>query len=325
MLGNILITRSIPEEGLTSLKDRVNIDQWENDEPIPREELLKRLKGKDGVICLLNEKMDREAIDSGENLKVISNYAVGYDNIDVEYATKKGIIVLNTPGVLTDATADLAFALFLSSARRIGESERYVRDGKFTTWGPKLMLGKDIWGSTLGVIGAGKIGSAVLRRGKGFNMELLYYSRTRDQVLEEETGASFVSLEELLKRSDFISLNCPLTEETRHLISRKELQMMKRDSVLINTARGPVVDEKELYKALKDGEISYAGLDVYEKEPEIYSPLLEMENVVLVPHIGSSTVTTRTKMAALAAEGTIKVLEGEKPSNVVNPEIFDRS
>ena len=325
MVPRILITRPLPEEGLKDLQGKVEIDQWNEEYPIPRDELLTRLNGKDGLICLLNEKMDREAIDAGKDLKVIANYAVGYDNIDVEYATRKGIAVLNTPGVLTDATADLAFALLLSSARRIGESERYVRGGKFNTWGPKLMLGKDVWGSTLGVVGAGKIGKAVLTRGKGFNMNLLYHSRSRKKDLEEELGAKWCSLDELLRMSDFVSLNCPLTDETKHLISERELAIMRRDAVLINTARGPVVDEKALYSALRNGSILYAGLDVYEKEPEVYPPLVGLDNVILAPHIGSSTVTTRTRMAEMASWGLLKVLSGDVPPNIVNPEVLERS
>ncbi len=306
------------------LVGNVNIDLWNEDRPIPRDELLSRLSDKDALICLLNEKMDKEAIDSGSDLKVIANYAVGYDNIDVDHATEKGIVVLNTPGVLTNATADLAFSLLLAAARRIGESERYVREGKFKTWGPKLMLGKDVWGSTLGVIGAGKIGSAVLRRGKGFGMKLLYHSRSRNMELEDEIGAEYVSMEELLKRSDFVSLNCPLTAETKHLIGRAELKMMKNDAILINTARGPVVDEKELFNALSNGDILSAGLDVFEEEPDIYQPLMDLDNVVMVPHIGSSTTVTRTRMALMVTEGVLKVLEGNIPGNIVNPDVIER-
>ena len=324
MVPKILITRPIPENGLKDLYGKVEIDQWNEEYPIPRKEFLSRLKGKEGVICLLNEKMDREAIDAGDELKVIANYAVGYDNIDVDFATEKGIMVLNTPGVLTDATADLAFALILSSARRIGESERYVRNGKFKTWGPKLMLGKDVWGATLGVVGAGKIGRAVMKRGKGFDMKILYNSRSRKREIEEELEAEWCSLEDLLRRADYVSLNCPLTEETKHMIGERELSLMRKDSILINTARGPVVNEKALYKSLKNREILYAGLDVYENEPEVYEPLLDLDNVVLAPHIGSSTVTTRTKMAELAAGGLLLALSGGTPDNIVNPEVLER-
>jgi glyoxylate reductase len=267
--------------------------------------------------------MDREALDSGKDLKVIANYAVGYDNIDVEYATRKNIAILNTPGVLTDATADLAFSLLLASARKIGESERYVRKGNFRSWGPELMLGKDVWGATLGVIGAGQIGEAVLRRGKGFEMELLYHSRSPKPRIEKELDASYVPLEELLRRSDFISLNCPLTPETRHLIGKEELLSMKEDAILINTSRGPVIDENALVEALRNGWIGGAGLDVYEWEPKVHPDLLEMENVVLAPHIGSATHTTRNKMASMASEGILKLLSGSRPENIVNPEVLE--
>ncbi len=322
-LPEVLVTRNLPDPAYQILNGKVEIDSWEEDDPMPREKLLERLKGKTAVICLLSDRMDREAIDSGRDLKVIANYAVGYDNIDVEYATENNIAVINTPGVLTAATADLAFALLLAAARRIGESDRYVRDGRFKQWGPKLMLGKDVWKATLGVIGAGKIGRAVLRRGKGFEMNLLYYSRNRKKDLEEELGARYVNLKELLRESDFVSLNCPLTDETRHMIGPRELEMMKDDAVLINTARGPVVDEEALENALKNGIIGSAGLDVYEREPRVHPGLLELENVVLAPHIGSSTHTTRNAMAELVARGTLEILSGNVPQNLVNPEIVE--
>lgn len=323
-LPEVLVTRNLPDPAYQILKRKVEIDSWEEDDPMPRGKLLERLKGKTAVICLLSDRMDREAIDSGRDLKVIANYAVGYDNIDVEYATENNIAVINTPGVLTAATADLAFALLLAAARRIGESDRYVRGGRFKQWGPKLMLGKDIWKATLGVIGAGKIGRAVLRRGKGFEMNLLYYSRNRKKDLEEELGARYVNLKELLRESDFVSLNCPLTDETRHMIGPGELEMMKDDAVLINTARGPVVDEDALENALRNGIIGSAGLDVYEKEPRVHPGLLELENVVLAPHIGSSTHTTRNAMAELVARGTLEILSGKVPQNLVNPEVVER-
>jgi len=320
----VLVTRRLPEHGLDILEGKAEVHVWNEDRPMPRDLFLEGLKGKDAVICLLNDRMDREAMDAGRDLKVIANYAVGYDNIDVDLATERGIMVLNTPGVLTDATADLAFALMLAVARRIGESERYVRSGSFTAWGPELMLGKDVWGAALGVIGAGKIGTAVLRRGKGFNMKLRYHSRTRKPELERELGAEWSSLDELLSASDFVSLNCPLTEETRHMIGSRELELMKEDAVLVNTARGPVVDEKALFKALREGSILGAGLDVYEEEPKVHPPLMELDNVVLLPHIGSSTVTTRTRMAEMASEGVLKALGGEVPDNLVNVDVLRR-
>ncbi len=316
----VLITRRIPQIGMDILSEFADLDIWEEDSAIPRDEFLGRLVGKDAVICLLSDRMDAEAMESGSELKVIGNYAVGYDNIDVEEATRRGIPVLNTPGVLTDATADLAFALILSAARRIPEGDRYIRAGKFKTWGPRLMLGKDLSGMTLGVIGAGKIGSAVLRRARGFGMDLAYNSRTKNKGLEEELGARFLEKDRILREADIISLNCPLTEDTYHLIGERELSMMKDDAVLVNTSRGPVVDEKALYRALKEDRIHSAGLDVFENEPEVFPPLMELDNVIMVPHIGSATVRTRNKMAEMVSRGIIDVIQGRIPPNLVNPD-----
>ncbi|MGA1820694.1 MAG: 2-hydroxyacid dehydrogenase [Thermoplasmatota archaeon] len=320
----LLVTRLLPEEGMERLREFARLDVWEEDSPMPRAELLDRITDKDGVLSLLSDRIDKEVMDGAPGLRVIGNYAVGYDNVDVSSATSRGIAVINTPGVLTDATADLAFGLLLASARRVAEGDRYIRDGKFKTWGPRLLLGKDVHGAALGVVGAGKIGEAVLRRGKGFRMRLLYNSRSRRPELERDLGAEYMELDQLLKESDFISLNCPLTRETHHLISERELSLMKKDAVLINTARGPVVDEKALYGALRGRSIGGAGLDVFEEEPRVYPPLMELDNVTMVPHIGSSTVTTRRKMAFMVADGMEKVLSGTVPDNIVNPEVFNR-
>lgn len=320
----MLITRKLLEEGLSDLRDIADLDIWEEDAPIPREELLRRIADKDALISLLSDRIDRDVIDRAKGLKVIGNYAVGFDNVDVEHATSKGIPVLNTPSVLTEATADLTFALLMAAARRIAEGERLVRSGAFNSWGPTLLLGKDVWGATLGVVGAGKIGTAVLRRGKGFGMRLLYHSKPRNEEVEKELGAMYVPLEELLGSSDFVTLNVPLTAETRHLIGEKELAMMKRDAILINTSRGPVVDENALSKALTERRIQAAALDVYEEEPKVHPWLLSIQNVVLAPHIGSATVTARTNMAKLVASGVAAVLKGERPGNVVNPDVFKK-
>lgn len=319
----ILVTRIIPQTGLDMLSKKGELDIWEGDMAMPREELIESAGDVDAVLCLLSDKFDAEVMDAAPRLKVIGNYAVGYDNIDVDEATSRGIPVVNTPGVLTDATADLAFALILASARRIAEGDRFVRSGSFRIWGPKLMLGKDLSGAVLGVVGAGKIGEGVMRRAKCFGMEIAYCSRSRRTDLEEELGATRMELDELLKCSDFISLNCPLTPETHHLIGERELSMMKKDAMLINTARGPVVDEEALYRALKDDVIGGAGLDVFEKEPEVYGPLMELDNVTMVPHVGSATVRTRNRMAELAAGGIIDCLEGRRPQNLVNPAVFE--
>jgi len=321
-LPYLLVTRLLPKEGMERLQGFARLDVWEEDCPMPREDLLDRVSDKDGILSLLSDRIDREVMDTAPRLRVIGNYAVGYDNIDVTTATSKGIPVINTPGVLTDATADLAFGLILASARRLAEGDRYIREGRFRTWGPTLLLGKDVQGATLGVVGAGKIGEEVLRRGKGFRMRLLYHSRSRRPELEREIGAEYRELDQLLSEADFISINCPLTEETYHLISERELSLMKEDAILINTARGPVVDEKALHRFLSEGRIGGAGLDVFEEEPKVYPPLMELQNVTMVPHIGSSTVSTRRKMAFMVADGMKVALSGMMPDNIVNPEVF---
>ena len=313
----ILLTRKLPDKGMSRLRSDAHLDLWEEDDAIPREEMLKRASECDALICLLSETIDGEIMNTG--IKAIGNYAVGYDNIDIGEATSRGIPVFNTPGVLTDATADIAMSLLLAAARRLVEADSYIREGRFTGWSPELFLGKDLKGSRLGVIGAGKIGGAVLKRAKGFGMELTYNSRERKPQLEKETGATYCDLDDILKRSDFVSLNVPLTDETHHLIGRKELKMMKNDSILINTSRGPVVDEGELYSALVNGEIMAAGLDVFEEEPKVYPPLLELKNVVMLPHLGSATVNTRTRMAEMVIDDVINYLKDKDVENCVNP------
>ncbi|MCX8057303.1 MAG: D-glycerate dehydrogenase [Ignavibacteria bacterium] len=315
----VFITSIIPEVGIELLKKNdIEVIQNKSYLPLEKEKLIKKAKDCDALLCLLSNKIDREIIDALPNLKVISNYAVGFNNIDVEYATQKGIWVTNTPDVLTDATADLAFALLLACARRIVEADKFTREGKFKMWQSDLMLGKDLKGKTVGIIGAGRIGQAFGKRAKGFEMKILYYDKKRIQKFEEETGAKFSSLSQLLKKSDFISLHTPLTKETYHLIDKKEFNLMKDGAILINTARGEVVNEKELVNALKSGKLFSAGLDVYEFEPKITKDLLKMKNVVLLPHIGSATIETRNKMAELAANNIIRVLLGKKPLTPVN-------
>jgi len=319
----VLVTRRIPDAGLDILRDHVELDIFEGDHPIPREELRKRIKGKDGLLCLLSDRIDAEIMDvAGPQLKVISNYAAGYNNIDVKAATERGIAVTNTPGALREATADLTWALLLSAARRIVEGDRFMRAGKFVGWGPRLLLGHDVWGKTIGIIGMGDIGGAVARRAKGFNMRILYHNRRRNEALEKELGAEYRTLDDLLREADFITLHVPLTPETRHLIGERELDLMKRTAILINVARGEVVDEKALVEALKSGKIAAAGLDVYENEPEMSPGLAELENVVLTPHTGSATHTSRDTMARMAASDLLRVLKGERPVNLVNPEIW---
>ncbi|RLF38066.1 MAG: D-glycerate dehydrogenase [Thermoplasmata archaeon] len=321
----VFVTRKIPEEGLKILEKGCDEVQVFPHDRIPKKkEIIEGIKGKDGLLCLLTDPIDKEVISSGDRLKAISIYAAGYDNVDVKEATKRGIIVSNTPDVLTDATAELAWALLFAVARRVVEGDRFTRSGKFRGWSPLLMLGKRISGSTLGIIGAGRIGTAFALKSKGLNMKVLYYNRSKNEVLEKELGARKVSLEDLLKQSDFISIHLPLTPETYHLIGEKELSMVKKGAVIINTARGAIIDERALVKALKEKRIFGAGLDVYENEPEVNEELKKLDNVVLLPHIGSATFETRVKMAILAAENLVASLKGEKPKYCVNPEVFDK-
>ncbi|MDI3500332.1 MAG: glyoxylate reductase [Thermoanaerobacter sp.] len=323
MKPKVFVTRIIPEEGLNILREIADIKVWQEELPPPREVLLKEVKEVDGLLSLLTDKIDAELMDRAKKLKIVSNYAVGYDNIDLEEATKRGIMATNTPGVLTETTADLAFALLMATARRIVEGDKFVRAGKWKTWGPMLLLGQDIYGATLGLIGLGRIGYAVAKRAKGFDMKVMYYDQVRNEKAEQELGLEFVTLEKLLKESDFVSIHVPLTPQTRHLINEKTLSLMKKNAILINTARGPVVDEKALYEALVNNRIAGAGLDVMDPEPpSMDNPLLKLDNVILLPHIASASVATRTKMAIMAAENLVAGLKGEIPPNLLNKEVL---
>jgi glyoxylate reductase len=323
MKPKVYVTRLIPDEGLNMVKDFCDAEVWEGELPPPKEVIIEKVRDVEGLLCLLTDKIDAEVMDAAPKLRVISNYAVGFDNIEVEEATKRGIIVGNTPGVLTDTTADFAFALLMAAARRVVEGVDYVRAGKWKTWGPKLLLGHDIHGSTLGIIGLGRIGGAVARRARGFDMRILYYDIRRREDLEEELGVEYADLETVLKEADFVTLHTTLTPETYHLIGLRELKLMKKTAILINTSRGPVVDPKALYEALKDGEIAYAALDVTEPEPiQVDDPLLTLDNIIIVPHMASASRSTRGKMAVMAAENLIAGLKGEMPPNPVNPEVF---
>jgi glyoxylate reductase len=313
----ILVTREIPEAGLRLLEsfDVTVLSEL----PPGRDELLEAARGVDGVLCTLTENIDAEFMDAaGEGLKVVANMAVGYDNVDLEAAKERGVVITNTPEVLNETTADTTFMLLLAAARRLGEGERLVRAGEWEAWGPKMLLGPDVWGKKLGIVGFGGIGQAVARRAKGFGMEILYTGRSRKEEAEEEFGARYLELDELLRESDFVSIHTPLTAETQYLIGASELEKMKPEAVLVNTSRGPLVDEAALADALESGRIFAAGLDVYEEEPEVHPKLLELENVVLAPHIGSASIETRDKMAALAAENLRAVLSDEEPPNPVN-------
>jgi len=319
----IFVTRKIPRQGLELLKKHHELEINPENRVLTKEEIIKGVKGKEGLLCLLTDEIDKDVITAEPKLKMIASYAVGFDNIDVKAATERKIPVSNTPGVLTDATSEMAWALLFSVARRIVEGDKFTRSGNFHGWDPMLLHGTGVANATLGVVGAGRIGTAFALKSKGFNMEVLYFSKRRNDILEKELNAKKVTLEELLKKADFVSLHVPLIDSTHHLIGEKELKMMKETAVLINTSRGPVVDEKALAKALKEKWIFGAGLDVYENEPKINDALKKLDNVVLQPHSASATTESRTKMAVMAAENMMTGLEGKKPPNCVNPEVFE--
>ncbi len=325
MKPKVFVTARIPDEGLELLQKDCDVTVNEKDGTLTKQELIGGIGCGDAVLSMLSDAITEDVLNACTNLRVIANYAVGYNNIDIKAATKRGIIVTNTPGVLTEATADLAWALLMDVARRVTEGDRMTRAGKFTGWAPKLLLGYDVYGATLGIIGFGRIGKAMARRAKGFNMRVLYHQRNRSsQEIEKQCNANYATLEELLKTSDFISLHCPLTPETKYLIGEKQLAMMKPSAVLINTARGPVVNESALVRALKEKRIFGAAFDVYENEPKLSEGLTELENVVLAPHIGSASLATRAKMSLMAAQSILDVLSGKTPENVVNIDALRR-
>ena len=318
----VFVARRIPEEGLEAIRAVCDADLWPDELPPPRHELLRRVAGCDGVLTLLTDRVDDELLDAaGPNLRVVSNYAVGFDNIDVAACTRRGIPVGNTPGVLTETTADLAWALLMAAARRLPEGDRYVRAGNWRTWGPLLLLGPDVHGATIGIVGFGRIGQAVARRAQGFGMEILYHdvNRLPDEVTAP-LGAAYVPLEELLARSDFVSLHVNLTAETRHLINARTLASMRPTAVLVNTSRGPVVDQAALAAALRDGVIWAAALDVTDPEPiPMDDPLVGLDNCLIVPHIASASRGTRGKMAEMAAANLLAGVRGEPLPTPVPP------
>lgn len=321
----VYVTRLIPKAGLDLLGGCVQVRVWEGELPPPREVLREEAAGADGLLTLLTDQIDAELMDAAPRLRAVSNYAIGYDNVDVRAATERGIMVCHTPGILTDTTADFAFTLLTSVSRRVVEAAQYVRAGKWRTWGPMLCLGHDLHGATLGLVGLGRIGSAVAKRATGFEMRILYHDVERVPALEEELGVVYSDLDSLLARSDFVSLHTPLTSETHHLIGARELKLMKRSAILVNTSRGPVIDQEALYEALVSGEIAGAGLDVTDPEPiDPEDPLLQLDNCVVVPHIASASVATRTLMATMAAENLVAALQGRMPRNPVNPEVLDQ-
>jgi len=322
--AKVFVTRVIPEKGLAMVNQFCDADVWLEELPPSREALLERVRGVDGLLCLLTDRIDDEVMDAaGPGLKVISNHAVGVDNIDLPAATARRIPVGNTPGILTDATADFAFALLMAAARRVVEGERFVRAGRWRTWGPSLLLGADVSGATLGIIGYGRIGQALAKRASGFDMRILYCDPSLPSPNPSLPGNP-VDLETLLREADFVSLHTPLTQQTYHLIDAQALARMKPTAILINTARGPVVDPQALYQALKEQRIFAAALDVTDPEPiPPDSPLLELDNLIVVPHIASASRSTREKMATMAAENLIAGIKGIQLPNCVNPTVYD--
>jgi len=320
----VYVTREIPERGLRIIMERFNAEVWPEYGPPPKHVIIEKARDVDALVTLLSDKIDAEIFDAAPKLKIVAQMAVGYDNIDVEEATRRGIYVTNTPGVLTETTADFAWALLMAIARRVVEADRYVREGKWKVgWHPSMLLGRDVYGATLGIIGAGRIGSAVAKRARCFNMKILYYDVIPNPQIEKETGAKFVDLDTLLKESDFISIHVPLTKETYHMINAEKLKLVKKTAYIINTARGPIIDEKALYEALKEGRLAGAALDVFEQEPiSPDNPLLKLYNVILAPHIASASYETRSRMAEMVAENLVEFFEGRRPPNLVNPDVI---
>ena len=319
----VLLTRKLLGEGLEKISKIAEVDLNTQDHDLTKEELIKHIRNKDGVLSMLTDKIDAEIIRSAQKLKVISNCAVGFDNIDLEAATERGVYVSNTPEVLTETVADLTWALILGVSRRLVEANLLVRSGQWKGWSPDLMLGRDVHGKTLGILGLGRIGRAVAKRARCFNMKILYYNTKRNEELERELGLNYVGFKKLLQDADYLTIHVPLLPSTYHLIGLQELTLMKPTAYLINTSRGKVVEEKALTKALKNQIIAGAGLDVFEEEPiDLQSPLLNLENIILLPHIGSGTLETRTAMANIAVENLLKVLQGKVPLNLVNRDVL---
>ncbi|MFC5712451.1 2-hydroxyacid dehydrogenase [Thalassorhabdus alkalitolerans] len=315
----VYVARKMPESIIQMLEEQCDVSMWEKeDEPVPREVLEKEIKKADGLFCTITEEIDQDLIDKAENLKIIATMAVGYNNINVQAAARREIMVANTPGILSDTTADLTFGLLMATARRIPEGVDSIRNGEWKTWAPFHLIGQDIHGATLGIIGMGRIGEALARRAKGFDMKVLYHNRNRKHETEINLGVRYAELEQLLAESDFVCLMTPYTQETFHLIGKEELKKMKNSAVFINTSRGGTVDEEALYEALKEKEIWAAGLDVFEDEPiGPDHPLLSLPNVVALPHIGSASERTRMRMAEMTARHILQSLSGERPDHLV--------
>lgn len=317
----VYVTRELPGDAIERLRREVEVEVWRRDDPPPRDELLRATADVEGLICLLTDNIDAGLLDEAPRLRVVSTMAVGYDHIDVDAATARGVAVCHTPGVLTETTADFAFALLLAAARRLPEGERAVREGRWATWHPSFLVGCDVGGATLGIVGLGQIGQAVARRARGFEMRVLYCSRNRNEAAERELGCVHTTFEELLSLSDFVSVHVPLTPDTRRLFNANAFERMKPTAVFVNTARGAVVDEAALHHALASHQIGGAAIDVTETEPlSPHDPLLRLSNLLVTPHIASASVATRARMAGLAVDNLLAVLAGKQPPHCVNPQ-----
>jgi len=319
----VYVTRHLPGEALGFLREHCDVRLWDRDLPPPAEELKRQITDADGLLALLTDRIDRPLLEGAPRLLVVSNMATGFDNVDVAAANERGVLITRTPGVLSETTADFAFALMLAAARRVVEGDRYGREGRWKTWGPEVLLGQDVHGATIGIIGMGGIGQEMAKRARGFGMRILYNSRSQKPALEKRYRMQSLNLDALLREADFVTLHAPLTSETRHMIDEAALQRMKPTAVLVNTARGPLVDQAGLYRALKEGWIAAAALDVTDPEPmPADDPLMTLENCIVTPHIASASVATRSRMAMLAAEQLAQALTGDVPKNVVNREVL---
>ena len=323
-LPKVFLTRELPPESMAILQEHSVLSMNSEDRYLSKEEIIAGIQGVDGLLCLLTDTIDDEILAANSDLKVVANFAVGFNNIDIEAATRRKIPVTNTPGVLTDTTADMAWALLMTAARRVAEGDRFVRTRNWQGWGPLQFLGGDVTGATLGLVGLGRIGKAMIQRAKGFEMDVIYWNRTRLSAQEEtDLGVTYRELDDVMRESDFVSVHTALNAQTRHLIGKHEISLMKSTASIINTARGPIIDEKAMATALKEGVIASAGLDVYENEPLLEPELYDLPNAVLAPHLGSGTIGTRTKMGNMAVENCLAVCRGQRPPNLVNPEVID--
>jgi glyoxylate reductase len=320
----IYVTRELPERGLKIIKQHFDAEVWREYAPPPKKVIIEKARNADALATLLSDKIDAEVFNAAPNLKIVTQLAVGFDNIDVPEATRRGIYVTNTPEVLTDTTADFAWTLLLAVARRVVEADKYVRTGQWKVgWHPAMLAGRDVHGATIGVLGAGRIGYAVAKRASGFGMKILFYDVIPRPEMEKDLGAKGADLNTIFKESDFVSVHVPLMKETHHLVNEERLRLMKKTAYLINNSRGPVVDEKALYKALKEGWIAGAGLDVFEQEPtSLDNPMLKLDNVVVAPHISSASIETRAEMAKMVADNLVAFFEGRKPPNLINPDVM---